>query len=80
MVDNMLVEEPSNNGLDVFVIIDSIIISCCAWSVGNEFLDSTRVQILFNFVLCTLATNCQIWWKLQQPFYELGLLGQMWEL
>jgi hypothetical protein len=33
MADNMFVEELSFNGVDAFVIIDSIIVSCHPWSV-----------------------------------------------
>jgi hypothetical protein len=35
MVDNTFVEEPSNNGVDVFMIIDFIIVSCCPCSIGK---------------------------------------------
>jgi hypothetical protein len=34
MVDNMFLEDPSNNELDVLMIFDSIITSCRPWSSG----------------------------------------------
>ncbi len=33
MTNNMHVEDPSNNGVNALIIIDSIIVSCHPWSL-----------------------------------------------
>jgi hypothetical protein len=63
MVDNMLMDEPSSNGVEAFVIIDSITASCILWStriskiVGGFSKGFMSTRFWYSYPCCYKLSN-----------------------